>query len=619
MADHDNFSKRKFIDLDKDSVRKLLLKRSGKITTIPLDSKSKFKDFKRIRIDSVDTHYVTCSKCDDNNLIKYDSSTGAKGISYHLDVHKKDTNRNQLSMESFLLKPCKATDKEKVSIAAAKMCALDMRPFTMVEGDGMVLFVDTIIDVATTTGRVSAEQLLPCADTVKNHITKMAINVRTLIKSLLANVPYINCTSDHWMETDSNIEYMTVTIHYVNPNTLQLVNRVIGTFAVKDKTISSNQANFTKVLQDYDIADKIRIVVTDNASSMKNSFDNYDWIGCSAHDLALAQKWAFNQQKPKVIPDPVKSITSLMDTVKSLVTLVKKSGVNATLETKLRQSVETRWDTNYDMLKSVLDNIDELENEPSLRSLMDDIKRGVLIELCNLLKPFKDMRTALCADNRPTMHTVILSYRSLIQHIESFSSKTIGIIALKSRLKTYLQEKFHIKPLHVIATFLYPKYRSTKVTTADKDLEEKASDKLKLLLEEIDESDNEENTKVPYYDNQPDPIDNLFAAYAEKPTVSNSKVDDEIDEYKRVNLCQRDFNSDFCPFKFWFERKDMLPKLSSIAMWLLSAPATSCCSERNFSAAGFLYDHRNRLLPQTVDDLLLLKSNRDLMKDYDGK
>ena len=63
----------------------------------------------------------------------------------------------------------------------------------------------------------------------------------------------------------------------------------------------------------------------------------------------------------------------------------------------------------------------------------------------------------------------------------------------------------------------------------------------------------------------------------------------------------------------------MLPKLSSIAMWLLSAPATSCCSEINFSAAEFLYDHRNRLLPQTVDDLLLLKSNRDLMKDYDGK
>ena len=62
-----------------------------------------------------------------------------------------------------------------------------------------------------------------------------------------------------------------------------------------------------------------------------------------------------------------------------------------------------------------------------------------------------------------------------------------------------------------------------------RDLEEKASDKLKLLLEEIDESDNEENTKVPYYDNQPDPIDNLFAAYAEKPTVSTSKVDDEVD------------------------------------------------------------------------------------------
>ena len=37
-------------------------------------------------------------------------------------------------------------------------------------------------------------------------------------------------------------------------------------------------------------------------------------------------------------------------------------------------------------------------------------------------------------------------------------------------------------------------------------------------------------------------------------------------------------------------------------MWLVSTSATSCCSE-----TGFIYDHRNRLLAQTVDDLLLLK------------
>lgn len=55
------------------------------------------------------------------------------------------------------------------------------------------------------------------------------------------------------------------------------------------------------------------------------------------------------------------------------------------------------------------------------------------------------------------------------------------------------------------------------------------------------------------------------------------------------------------------------PKLSAIAKWVLSAPATSCASERNFSAAGFTMDHRNRLLPTTLDDCLFLKSNKDLI------
>ena len=97
-----------------------------------------------------------------------------------------------------------------------------------------------------------------------------------------------------------------------------------------------------------------------------------------------------------------------------------------------------------------------------------------------------------------------------------------------------MYEKFHISPLHVIATFLTPKYRSTVVT--DKDFKKQTDD-----------------------------------------------------------------------------RRDIYPKLSLIALWLLSCPATSCSSERNFSTAGFIVAHRNRLNPKTVDDLLLLKSNQDLI------
>ena len=79
---------------------------------------------------------------------------------------------------------------------------------------------------------------------------------------------------------------------------------------------------------------------------MKKAFGNCEWIGCSAHNLALVQAWTFNQKKPKEIPDPVPVISLLFDSVKSVVEQVKRSGINKKLDTRLRQSGNTRWDSN---------------------------------------------------------------------------------------------------------------------------------------------------------------------------------------------------------------------------------------------------------------------------------
>lgn len=99
-------------------------------------------------------------------------------------------------IDSFVVKRCPAATKEKVSIAAAKMCAIDMRPFTSIEGRGMEQFVDTIIQVVSMEGVIAAKEILPCADTIKNHTKKMAANIRMKLKSILSTVPHLNCTTD---------------------------------------------------------------------------------------------------------------------------------------------------------------------------------------------------------------------------------------------------------------------------------------------------------------------------------------------------------------------------------------------------------------------------------------
>lgn len=189
-----------------------------------------------------------------------------------------------------------------------------------------------------------------------------------------------------------------------------------------------------------------------------------------------------------------------------------------------------------------------------------------------------------------------------------------SIKILKKRMMKYLNEKFHITPLHALATMLYPRYRSS--ASVDSSMNEKVEEKLQRLLEEIGESDNKEGSQVPYYDASDDAMEDPYSDFAEK-SDQVPKKGDEMHNYKHDKLSELDIKS--FPIKFWSSKKGEYPKLYSTALWLLSFPATSCYSERNFSTVGFLNDHRPNLDPKTMDDLTLLKPNSDLIKKSEIK
>lgn len=161
----------------------------------------------------------------------------------------------------------------------------------------------------------------------------MVKDMKEKLKESLTSVPYINGTTDHWHEPDNERDFMSVTIHYVDPRSLKLTNRIIGTFAVDDRSGFATEKCFSDKLGEYGLRHKLRIVVSDNASAMIKAFENEEWIGCSAHNLNLVQQWAFNQRSKKEDPDPVRSVTLLFETIKSIVNTVKHNGMNQTLTT----------------------------------------------------------------------------------------------------------------------------------------------------------------------------------------------------------------------------------------------------------------------------------------------
>jgi hypothetical protein len=89
-------------------------------------------------------------------------------------------------------------------------------------------------------------------------------------------------------------------------------------------------------------------------------------------------------------------------------------------------------------------------------------------------------------------------------------------------------------------------------------------------------------------------------------TSLNDSVSLEIERYQQ--LPKLDPSCD--PLEWWASHSQFFPHLSKIAKSLLSIPATSAASERVFSDGGrVVTDLRNRLKPENVADLVLLKGS----------
>lgn len=130
-------------------------------------------------------------------------------------------------------------------------------------------------------------------------------------------------------------------------------------------------------------------------------------------------------------------------------------------------------------------------------------------------------------------------------------------------------------------------------------------------MAEVYESDTEDDI-TPASENVSKQQNKLFDSFREKANVAPVNVENEVYNYEHCNLSIDDIECN--PIEFWIHKSTMYPKLSKIALWLLSCPATSTSSERVFSKLGIMITPlRNNLNPETVDKLSFISSNDDLL------
>ncbi|OCU00242.1 hypothetical protein XELAEV_18006023mg [Xenopus laevis] len=210
------------------------------------------------------------------------------------------------------------------------------------------------------------------------------------------------------------------------------------------------------------------------------------------------------------------------------------------------------------------------------------------------------------------------------------SNDSYTLTSLKKKCLTNLQLKFHMHMLHKIAVFLHPKLKSLKLLNTDEDITNVLNEVRRLVAEIQDrvEEDREHHEVQLILENSNRPPAAAGPVAAAVPPSRKKKihlkiyqmlrtlVPDEVQSYCDLKISNPKSSSssskseDFNLLHWWGEHSPVFPCLAQLARFVLSIPATSTPSERDFSTAGFvLQERRTQLKPGTVDDILFLHSN----------
>ncbi|GLV33484.1 hypothetical protein CBL_20219, partial [Carabus blaptoides fortunei] len=128
----------------------------------------------------------------------------------------------------------KLPNKEEINMItkmAVKYVSKDLRSFQSIAGEGFLEIAQCLIDIGSRSGRVDAKELLPDPTTVSRNLKTMASEVKTkLIPELKLNLSEAvgAATLDMWTDDYRKIEYLCLTIHYIE-KTWCLRERVLCT------------------------------------------------------------------------------------------------------------------------------------------------------------------------------------------------------------------------------------------------------------------------------------------------------------------------------------------------------------------------------------------------------
>lgn len=367
----------------------------------------------------------------------------------------------QTRIESFITKPVSVLKSKQIDEQLAIMIAKEFQPYSIVEDTEFKQFVNILNPGYT----------LPSRKTISNSIIpQLYATTKEKVSTNLKNALYIAITTDGWTSINTN-SFIAVTGHFIDRESCELKSHILGCYNFEDRHTSVNLSTFlNKTFEDWNIAEKVKVAVSDNAANITAAINMNSWshIPCFAHSLNLVAQSGLNE-----ISDVHKKVKSIVEHFKKS-TLATSKLKNMQIQMghsiiKLKQDVTTRWNSTYDMFKRILETKEPLLCTiaviPKISSLStEDFE--VMEHYCTILKPFKDITIELSSENAVSISKIMILSRSLLIHLKKKSLELQTPKVIQSMIKVMDQkaqkrfdESLEENSVLAEATFLDPRFK----------------------------------------------------------------------------------------------------------------------------------------------------------------
>ena len=489
----------------------------------------------------------------------------------------------------------------------AEMVCRDLQPFSIVEDIGFRNY----------SFGLDPRYIIPSRRTLTRRlIPELYSESKETLMKQLHDATDIHLTTDHWSSKRAQ-GFITVTAHFINSD-WQLIPCVLDTERMTDSVTAQALADtISSIMDRWSITDKVRTIVTDNASNIKLCVKklNKNWLPCVGHNFNL------------IVHDAMKSLSADMKNIKAKSKKIVGHFKHSTKASdclekiqiaenaeplRLTQEVDTRWNSTLFMFQRLIKIYPFVmsalmkENRPDLCLTDGDLAN--IKQLIAVLEPFDKATRELSADTYPTASKVITLVDMLGKWMENAGQDEKSLASkLKANLSARFQENEETFELGwAAATFLDPRFKTNGFSCQQK--YENVKDHLLNKMTPVQEEETQEETQEievnedslwKFFDNKVKHMKKTSTTSAVKPTK-------EMERYLEGDILSRSED----PLKWWKMNSISFPQLADLAKNYLACPATSTSSERLFSKAGELVcQRRSNLKPNKINMVLFLNKN----------